>query len=50
VTVDHIKEVMNKYINGKKKVVLEYLPEAMKAGPPKKPAPPASPAKKENKP
>ena len=51
VTVEEIKEVMNKYIAGKKRVVLEYLPEAMKAGPPKKPAAPsASPAKKEKKP
>lgn len=48
VTTDQIKEVTNKYITGQKKVVLEYLPEAMKAaGPPKKPAPPA---KKEKKP
>ena len=50
VTADQIKDVMNKYITGKKKVVLEYLPEAMKAGPPEKPAPPAPPAKKEKKP
>ena len=49
VTADQIKEVMNKYITGKKKVVLEYLPESMKAGPPRRPAPPA-PAKKEKKP
>jgi zinc protease len=48
VTTDQIKEVTNKYITGQKKVVLEYLPEAMKAaGPLKKPAPPA---KKEKKP
>jgi zinc protease len=50
VTADQIKELVNKYITAQKKVVLEYLPEAMKAGPPKKPAPPASPAKKEKKP
>jgi zinc protease len=50
VTADQIKDVMNKYISGKKKVVLEYLPEAMKAGPAKNPAPPAAPAKKEKKP
>jgi zinc protease len=50
VTVGEIKEVMNKYLAGKKKVVLEYLPEAMKAGPPKKPAPPPPPTKKEKKP
>jgi zinc protease len=49
VTVDQITEVVNKYITGQKKVVLEYLPEAMKAGPPKQPAPSASPAKKEKK-
>jgi hypothetical protein len=51
VTTDQIKEVMNKYLPGKKKVVLEYLPESMKAGPPKRPPPaPAPPAKKEKKP
>jgi zinc protease len=50
VSVEQIKEVVNKYITGQKKVVLEYLPEAMKAGPPKKSAPSASPAKKEKKP
>ena len=49
VTVDQIKQVMNKYITGKKKVVLEYLPETSKAGPPKRPGPPP-PAKKEKKP
>lgn len=49
VTADQIKEVVNKYITGRKKVVLEYLPEAMKEGPPKGP-PPAPPAKKEKKP
>jgi len=45
VTVAQIKEVMNKYITGKKKVVLEYLPEAMKTAPPSPP-----PEKKEKKP
>ena len=45
VTAAQIKEVMNKYITGKKKVVLEYLPETMKAGPP-----PTAPEKKEKKP
>lgn len=30
VTVAQIKEVLNKYITGKKKVVIEYLPESMK--------------------
>jgi zinc protease len=32
VTTAEIKEVMNRYITGKKKVVLEYLPETMKPG------------------
>lgn len=31
VTAAQIKEVLNKYITGKKKVVIEYLPESMKA-------------------
>jgi zinc protease len=31
VTPAEIKEVMNRYLAGKKKVVIEYLPEAMKA-------------------
>ena len=30
VTVEQIKEVLNRYVSGKKKVVIEYLPEAMK--------------------
>jgi len=30
VTTAQIKEVLNKYITGKKKVVIEYLPESMK--------------------
>lgn len=30
VTTAQIKEVLNKYIGGKKKVVIEYLPESMK--------------------
>jgi zinc protease len=50
VTTGQIKEVTNKYITGQKKVVLEYLPEAMKAGPPKRPPPSSAPAKKEKKP
>jgi zinc protease len=32
VTTAEIKEVMNRYITGKKKVVVEYLPETMKPG------------------
>jgi zinc protease len=32
VTTAEIKEVMNRYINGKKKVTVEYLPETMKPG------------------
>ena len=45
VTTAEIKEVMNRYITGKKKVVVEYLPETMKPGfvPPK-------PEKEEKKP
>ena len=31
VTADQIKEVLNRYLTGKKKVVIECLPEAMKA-------------------
>ncbi len=30
VTAAQVKEVLNKYISGKKKVVIEYLPESMK--------------------
>ena len=30
VTADQVKSVLNKYIAGKKRVVIEYLPEAMK--------------------
>ena len=30
VTAGQIKEVLNRYLTGKKKVVIEYLPEAMK--------------------
>ncbi len=33
VTTDQIKEVMNRYLTGKKKAVIEYLPEAMKPAP-----------------
>lgn len=32
VTTAEIKEVMNRYISGKKKVTVEYLPETMKPG------------------
>jgi zinc protease len=32
VTTAEIKEVMNRYISGKKKMVVEYLPETMKPG------------------
>ena len=46
VTAAQIKDVMNKYITGKKKVVLEYLPEAMRTTSPS----PAPPDKKEKKP
>ena len=30
VTTEEIKEVLNRYLSGKKKVVIEYLPEAMR--------------------
>ncbi len=39
VTTDQIKEVLNRYLSGKKKVTIEYLPQAMKPS-----------AQKENKP
>jgi zinc protease len=45
VTIGEIKEVMNRYITGKKKVVVEYLPETMKPG-----FVPPPPDKKEKKP
>jgi zinc protease len=45
VTTAQIKEVMNRYITGKKKVVVEYLPETMKPG-----AVPPPSEKKEAKP
>ena len=38
VTAAQIKEVLNRYLTGKKKVVIEYLPEAMKAASPMKEA------------
>jgi zinc protease len=40
VTADQVKEAMNRYLTNKKKVVIEYLPEAMK---------PAAPAKEGKK-
>ena len=40
VTATEVQEALNRYISGKKKVVIEYLPEAMK------PAGPAKEAKK----
>jgi zinc protease len=49
VTTREIKEVTNKYLKGKKKVVLEYLPESMKTAPLRPPSP-APPEKKEKKP
>ncbi|HEY8834345.1 MAG TPA: insulinase family protein, partial [Chthoniobacterales bacterium] len=36
VTTDDIKKVLNRYLSGKKKVVIEYLPESMKAAAQKK--------------
>src|SRR5437016_3889724 len=33
VTAEQVKDVLNKYIAGKKRVVIEYLPEAMKSAP-----------------
>jgi zinc protease len=38
VTAPEIKEVLGRYLSGKKKVVLEYLPESMKAAKPAKEA------------
>jgi zinc protease len=38
VAADQIKEVLNRHVTGKKKVVIEYLPESMKAGAQKKAA------------
>ena len=38
VTAEQIKEVLNRYLTGKKKVVIEYLPEAMKPAAQKKEA------------
>jgi zinc protease len=49
VTVNQIKQVMNKYIAGKKRVVLEYLPQTAKAGPPRRPGPPPHPPAKNEK-
>jgi len=37
VTADQIKTVLNKYLTGKKRVVIEYLPEAAKAAPTQSP-------------
>ena len=31
VTASEVKAVLSKYITGKKRVIIEYLPEAMKA-------------------
>jgi zinc protease len=36
VTTDEIEKAMNRYLSGKKKVVIEYLPESMKAAARKK--------------
>lgn len=46
VTLSEIKQVMNRYITGKKKVVVEYLPETMKPGS----VPPAPEKKPEKQP
>ncbi len=46
VTTAEIKEVMNRYISGKKKMTVEYLPETMKPGF----VPPAPEKKEEKKP
>ena len=51
VTTAEVKEVMNRYIKGQKKVVVEYLPESMKKGGGTKPAslvPPPSPPRKKS--
>ena len=50
VTATQVKEVMNRYITGKKKTVIEYLPQAQKTAPPGPPASsPAPPAEKQEK-
>jgi len=50
VTTAQVKEVLNRYITGKKKVVIEYLPESMKPGAsPAPPSPPPVPLKNEKK-
>jgi zinc protease len=52
VTTSEIKDVMNRYITGKKKVIVEYLPETMKPGfvPPPADKKQAPPEKKEKTP
>jgi zinc protease len=52
VTTSEIKDVMNRYITGKKKVIVEYLPETMKPGfvPPAADKKQAPPEKKEKTP
>jgi zinc protease len=53
VTAAEIKDVMNRYITGKKKVTVEYLPETMKPGfvpPPSEKKQPPPPEKKEKTP
>lgn len=49
VTAAQIKEVMNRYIKGQKKVVVEYLPESMKKGGGPGPAPAAPPPQEPEK-
>ena len=43
VTANQVKDVLNKYLNGKKRVLIEYLPEANKeAAKPQEPDKPSS--------
>jgi zinc protease len=47
VTAPQIKEVMNRYITGKKKIVIEYLPQPQKTAPPPPASSPAPSAEKQ---
>ncbi|MFL6536755.1 MAG: M16 family metallopeptidase [Chthoniobacterales bacterium] len=42
-TADQVNAVLRKYLGGKKRVVIEYLPEAMRSAPVASPSPSASP-------
>ena len=49
VTAPQVKEVLNRYLTGKKKTVIEYLPQPQKTAPPAPGASPAPPAEKQEK-